>query len=723
MAFSPLNYDIDEKMPEWWRNDPFLEVTNKYAMEIIRDTLGLLLPQLSPEQPWQVWKTLPEEYNWEHTYQDYEDLLGTRADSKYCTGTLGLGTNKIIVAKMPNTKRPCDAIIDIDVGPIIQNSEYNKSSYNTIKELVLVNKNQKLIISDINTNTKIRINTKDQTVAINGVTNTQKINGGIKKIYATPREKSDDLKLLDENKKTELILYTTHGEPCELQLSVKLLHPVYVTEQNIKIHSVSMFPIKSVQLYGYFCHEFNNKNGWVYLFNKTYAKEENIVHDRITKQFDCEIFYIKIQYYGIALPITIGFPQEELAANSVFQTNAFLDYWGEIFSLPRRYYKQDIKIEEERDTYPRYYRYNIEQDYWYERRILNEYKINDDKVNSLLIQDTDGNNMAMVNCIDPYIENLYIYTESILPQDIIKQSVENIYPTYIITEHKDENQEWDNPNNMKTANDSFALSILDNYNEESIKDNSYKADLLHLYFEIPELPENALVNGMSLKMKGVVDQHSEDLFIDERSYAEINKKHTFASGNIAWDKIKVPISAGDERWPLSEHAYTLGGKNSIFTSFALESLSKEELLKGCQFNETEIRPYLHIALGFSNANDVIITTMKIFNLGLNLYYQLIEHDLAIEHQISSRQITKQDTEVLKLKFTNNSDIKIQNKKAFIVVPSELNIKNEDKEIDITLNPKETLVKIINIRPNGDTGKFNFLVIYDDQIISEEVIVL
>ena len=152
-------------------------------------------------------------------------------------------------------------------------------------------------------------------------------------------------------------------------------------------------------------------------------------------------------------------------------------------------------------------------------------------------------------------------------------------------------------------------------------------------------------------------------------------------------------------------------------------MSKEELLKGCQFNETEIRPYLHIALGFSNANDVIITTMKIFNLGLNLYYQLIEHDLAIEHQISSRQITKQDTEVLKLKFTNNSDIKIQNKKAFIVVPSELNIKNEDKEIDITLNPKETLVKIINIRPNGDTGKFNFLVIYDDQIISEEVIVL
>src|SRR5574344_471886 len=319
MAFSPLNYDIDEKMPEWWRNDPFLEVTNKYAMEIIRDTLGLLLPQLSPEQPWQVWKTLPEEYNWEHTYQDYEDLLGTRADSKYCSGTLGLGTNKIIGAKMPNTKRPCDAIIDIDVGPIIQNSEYNKSSYNTIKELVLVNKNQKLIISDINTNTKIRINTKDQTVTINGVTNTQKINGGIKKIYATPREKSDDLKLLDENKKTELILYTTYGEPCELQLSVKLLHPVYVTEQNIKIHSVSMFPIKSVQLYGYFCHEFNNKNGWVYLFNKTYAKEENIVHDRITKQFDCEIFYIKIQYYGIALPITIGFPQEELAANSVFQ--------------------------------------------------------------------------------------------------------------------------------------------------------------------------------------------------------------------------------------------------------------------------------------------------------------------------------------------------------------------------------------------------------------------
>src|SRR5574344_388373 len=103
MAFNPLNYDIDSKMPEWWRNDPFLSVTNKYAMEIIRDTLGLLLPQLSAEQPWQVWKTLPEEYNWIHHYEDYEDLLGNKEDSKYCSGALALGNQQVILAKMPNT--------------------------------------------------------------------------------------------------------------------------------------------------------------------------------------------------------------------------------------------------------------------------------------------------------------------------------------------------------------------------------------------------------------------------------------------------------------------------------------------------------------------------------------------------------------------------------------------------------------------------------------------
>ena len=113
--------------------------------------------------------------------------------------------------------------------------------------------------------------------------------------------------------------------------------------------------------------------------------------------------------------------------------------------MPRREYKTDILEDEERYCFPKYYAYPIEQDYPYEQRIINEYKYNEDWQDYISIMDTEGNDIALVKCKDPYIENLYMYTETILPTDAL-----NSKTTYLpLCVRQEKNGTWENPDNLR----------------------------------------------------------------------------------------------------------------------------------------------------------------------------------------------------------------------------------------------------------------------------------
>ena len=101
-SFDVNNYLIKEKLPEWYKNDTFLEPLNVYTQNLIIDMVSGLLNNLGVVQPFNVWKWLPEEYNWTHNYYSSDEYL----EGRDATLKPGFITHAIV----PNTKRNCNAI-------------------------------------------------------------------------------------------------------------------------------------------------------------------------------------------------------------------------------------------------------------------------------------------------------------------------------------------------------------------------------------------------------------------------------------------------------------------------------------------------------------------------------------------------------------------------------------------------------------------------------------
>lgn len=161
-AFDQENYEIRSRLPEWWKSDLFLEVVNNYSVEVVTDMLQEFLPYLGVLQPWQVWKTLPEEENWEHVYG--HPTNGAVTD-KWLDGRLKLDNGESFTAYVPNTKRNCDAILKINLKSIDSDASFHKQK---ISKLVLTNANQTITIRDLDIDSTIEINTETGIVLING---------------------------------------------------------------------------------------------------------------------------------------------------------------------------------------------------------------------------------------------------------------------------------------------------------------------------------------------------------------------------------------------------------------------------------------------------------------------------------------------------------------------------------------------------------------------------
>jgi len=743
--FDNYNYEINKRLPEYWNQDVFLTPIERFSAILMRDTVQRFMEKITVLQPFMVWKTLPEEYNWEYGFEDFDLRLANNEENANSNQTLQLSPNNHIVAQLPLTKRDVHAYIVIDLSSM---SFSDVTEFTKIEELIVKNAGQTLKIKNIDSKTVIEINTREQSILINDIEpKVDQIEGSLDIIKRSPRE---DPSLIDDpldiNEVCEVEIYLPNGESAYCDLYIELLNPVYVTEQNIRIHTLSAFPIEYVRLYGYMCHQFNNKHQWVYLWEKTYAYNDRIIYDRVTKQYDCEIFYIEIKLYGLPAPMYVGFPASKVdSVDGIFTLNDNLDYWGEIFHMPRREYKTDILEDEERYCFPKYYAYPIEQDYPYEQRIINEYKYNEDWQDYISIMDTEGNDIALVKCKDPYIENLYMYTETILPTDAL-----NSKTTYLpLCVRQEENGTWENPDNLRYDSKSFSITTLKNRNEENITEKSYQSSILTLCFDLESLPENCKVRGMELKFKGVSNTHADNIYIDDRSFLRYTKKTLEdGTGNHYWQKVSVPLSSYFDHWSPDNASYVLGDSESIFGLD--EIIDKDSIEKGVYENGLYQANQIRFDIGFSNTSDYLDLIIKLFNIQLTVYFDVIKEDIKMNVDIPNKIITygEEESSVIDVNvtFKNNGEMKVIDYNSFIILPSELCFADSEKTIDdfklgnlstlnyITdnrefniLNIDEEWTKTIQVKAakndsNFKSGRYDILFVSGDKIIIEEVYV-
>lgn len=531
-----------------------------------------------------------------------------------------------------------------------------------------------------------------------------------------------DIDISDPNSKTELVLSSSRTVSFDLQ--VKLLKPTYTTEQNIQIATVSAFPLEWVRLYGYYCHPFNKEEGYRFLWEKEYTEESRTTFDRISKQFDCERFYIQVKFFGIGIPLAKGFPQREFDSQRSFQPNPNLDKWGKIFGLPRRIYRNDITEDDEPYTFPKYYKYPIEQDYWYEKRMINEYSMQDEAINSLFLQDSDLNNIIALDCIYPYMDDIWVYAETINPQSNLSHEALIETPCKIKEDTKTLGSSW---GKEQLSLSSPLINKLSPYNLETQKENKFlfNSKKLKLSFCLDpienEIPKDIKIKGIELKLKTHIDTQTPGIHLSSESNVSI-PYIKYKNNDILTSIEKIKINQPSDILLSEKGYYIIGGKNSLFGE---KEITRDQLFYG---NDGK----LDFELIFTNNNAFVESTLFIKDIQLYLHYEIIQqnYDFNIEFDKKTINLSKLDSFVnLKIKLENLSPTKISNKEVFVVIPPELYFPNEYNSFKFNLDVNEPPINIeVPIAPkeiNGEikTGLYDILVICEDKVIKDEITII
>ena len=700
MAYDSINYDIKSRLPEWWKHDGFLEPINRYSQELIRDIIGGLLGNFGVVQPFQIWKTLPTEYSWTHMYGSGDPML-KRPEGGY--SPLILQANKPVYAYIPNSKRNCHGIIQLRLEGDIQGFE------KSLGKLTIKNANQTITFNDITTTTDIKIFTEDGTILIDGVQQNDLVTGRFDKIYPQAYNTNyDEVDIDDENKTTYISIES--DTTVNFALNVKLIHPVYVTEQNMRIHTVSAFPIEWIKLYGFYCHEFNNKQEWRFLWEKHYKEDERVVFDRITKQFDCETFYMQVKLYGIGLPFVYGFPQEEFSNNAAFQTNKNLDKWGKIYGLHRRFYKTHITEDEEYYTYPQFYNYPIEQDYWYEERLVNEYRHNDDAINAAIVKDTELNDIAILRCIDPSINDIYVYTETIKSSVDNKRQTNEIYPTALSEDG--EGVTWTTPHEASNGSTTATEINLQPQNSESFNEKLNQTKILEIQFDdIPELPKNINIKGIELQLNGLTDIHSISLILDNRSQLLLPTIYTKANGEVFKKIDNIQINNEIQYWEKGKGVYKIGGPTDLFN---VPEIKREQIQDGMTFN-----------IGFTNLNTFLKATIVLYSIQLIVYYEIVNDTYDIDVELDHTQIILDEDDRqevnMKINLENTGSIPVVNKNIYIIGAKGIDITNtEFPTFDLDVGEKFVIGETNNDNITITPTQYPCLKLIKNAVITQEV---
>lgn len=482
-------------------------------------------------------------------------------------------------------------------------------------------------------------------------------------------------------------------------ITIEMEKPIFTVEQNIKLSTLTFLPLKSIELYGLYDFKFNpNENGWKSLWKKSYQKKDKIVYDRITKQFPVEKFIAEVQLWGLNNPIQIGFPQEKETDDERFLINPNLDKFGKIYGLPRRDYKKEIDIDDEIRTFPIHYPYPVEQDYWYERRLLSEYVLNEDKINSTFLKDNDNTSLIRIQSTDPFIEELVVMTETNEPNyDIYFTETEPIYPLSVVQNDFKDNVEWSFLDNIMSDSDNYSNAQIRAKSGNYVTNEKYKSKSILMKFDLNFLPNDIKIEGVEILVDVIADNGYANKKDDERTMLLLPK-----DGDIEEVPCQQSKIIGTRRQILK-----FGGKKDLFNQ---ARITREQL----------VDEDFGFQIGITNNDSALNSSVTIFNAKMIIYYRKKLPLYLLSADINPRIVEIDGTANLKVKLINIGDVKLENKVIKTLASSQLELDRNEIVIN-ELEPDDTIEENITIT-GIQKGFWNIMTFLDGKTSTNNLMV-
>lgn len=310
-------------------------------------------------------------------------------------------------------------------------------------------------------------------------------------------------------------------EDVNIDITITYDNVVFINEQNIEVTGLELIPIEKVELYAYYDFPYNPiSNGWRKVYEKKYDEKTNVIYDMITTHFYTKKFYVEVYYKGLDYPYKMGFPAyKDAEKDSIYHINTHIDEWGKYFGLERREYKTNIPKEDYPFTFPQYYPFDIEQDYWYYMRLINEYAWNDLAIDEVDLIDTNGDPVLRLHSINPFVEDFVVYAQSKYPTERENINYNIFTPTWV--NQKDVEAAYKRVSYYDTQNllrydGNKAYVTLGNKAGNNISSQKYLSKQLELFYDLSTLPENVNIEDI----KVVVEAESTDNSLEKYSNSE-----------------------------------------------------------------------------------------------------------------------------------------------------------------------------------------------------------
>lgn len=351
------------------------------------------------------------------------------------------------------------------------------------------------------------------------------------------------------------IFFSSQSTNINLDIDIILKNVVFENEQNIEITSLEALPIEKVILYAEYDFPYNtNINGWKKVYEKKYENDTHVIYDMITTHFYTKKFYVEVWFKSIDYPYTVGFPAyQDADTSSMYHINSELDTLGELLSLPRRIYKKDIDEEDYPYTFPIFYPFDIEQDYWYYQRLVNEYCYNDLAIDTVDIVDTNNTPVVRLHSINPFVEDFVVYSHSSVPKEREGINYHEYIPSVVSQiDDKIGHTNHYNIENLLQYNDHYTYNNILRRADNNISYETYKSKPLLMWFNTTDLPSDINITGLELILDAESTDNAITKYNDDRTSIFITPETL--SGQIE--------SSG--HFELTRKNIVYGGQNELF---------------------------------------------------------------------------------------------------------------------------------------------------------------
>lgn len=546
--------------PQWWsETDPLLEAIGQEIAYIKAESIFALL-NISFKPPVMIWQNSINHENYEESFSltTLPEQLKLPAPLYKSFGTITL--NNSTIEDIKNLK-----------------ISLNNTDYITIKDTI--------ITDDI-----VNINVGSSTVYINDKkANIKKYGDGLSS-FKTGINNEEYQKGTPLHNEAINLFFEADNSNVDIEATVIFDNVVFINEQNIEVNGSELIPIEKIELYAYYDFPYNQiSTGLRKVYEKEYDPKTNVVYDMITTHFYTKKFYVHVYYKGIDFPYKVGFPcTKDAKSDSIYHVNTNLDEWGVYFGLPRREYRENISDEDYPFTFPQYYPFDIEQDFWYYSRLVNEYAWNDLAINDVDLMDIDDNPVIRLHSIDPFIQDFVVEAKSIYAEE--KEGID--YSKYTPMQITQESPEADykrmtyfDIQNLLKYDNNKAYVTLANKKNLAINAQKYKSNKLITSFNLDDLPEDINIDDIQVLIEAestdntktkysnnetgiIIPAIGEDILIPmtQSSDYELEEKEIVYNLTDGIDKIKKMYDNVDKN--ILQHAIIkpFGGKQGSYIS-------------------------------------------------------------------------------------------------------------------------------------------------------------